>query len=453
MLRMWTGWPSPSAQQAMPPQRRSARGHRVAGVTVVALSLAVAACQHGPSQQPGGHQSPPPSRSPAPRSLARVTPCTQVISGITNRRSTPPPITDRILLPASVRLPAAAQVYAATPKGVTGKSGFLIGPRGGTCTLELGGDGSEWAHVDLPKLHADAKVELVFAGGGVGIILDSFCPFFPDVAAADHALRGDYSDCSRRVEVQVTQLRIPGFPVQIAFVRVPPGVVEPSLISTESRLATVGILTAEVSKQGGTPQLKSSQELTCTLPTGLLDVCRAALVHNLVTQAEIRGVAEDRYAPVVNQLEQLISQPPAAPQPGRSPADQQAADGTAAVNLSGEYYVYVKQVDPTKATVTFDVVQWFTGEAAQQACRDDGVAAGEGERCNDYYVRNRNELIRVLRVKPGADITVLNEYGAPAPVRPAALRQVADLIGTRSPLFQLRIEGQLITQLHQVYTP
>ena len=61
-----------------------------------------------------------------------------------------------------------------------------------------------------------------------------------------------------------------------------------------------------------------------------------------------------------------------------------------------------KTVDPGQQTITFDLIQFFTGEAATKAAAEDGQ---ESPPPNDYYIRNVNSRLRTLPVRSGAPIT------------------------------------------------
>ena len=69
----------------------------------------------------------------------------------------------------------------------------------------------------------------------------------------------------------------------------------------------------------------------------------------------------------------------------------------------GRHLVLIKTVDPGRRTVTFDLLQWFEGEAAAKAAAEDGE---ESPPPNDYYIRNVNSRLRTLPVRSGAPITV-----------------------------------------------
>jgi len=59
-----------------------------------------------------------------------------------------------------------------------------------------------------------------------------------------------------------------------------------------------------------------------------------------------------------------------------------------------------------KNYVDIDYIQWFSGDAAEKAMREDGECPKKGD-CiayNDYYIRNVNPLIRTFEVAPEAEI-------------------------------------------------
>lgn len=96
---------------------------------------------------------------------------------------------------------------------------------------------------------------------------------------------------------------------------------------------------------------------------------------------------------------------------GGTPATTAAPASTAATPTTGEpvvladgrHPVYLKTVDPDRPTITFDLIQFFTGEAATKAAAEDGE---ESPPPNDYYIRNVNSRLRTLPVRSDAPITV-----------------------------------------------
>ena len=96
---------------------------------------------------------------------------------------------------------------------------------------------------------------------------------------------------------------------------------------------------------------------------------------------------------------------------GGTPATTAAPASTAATPTTsepaaladGRHPVYLKTVDPGQQTITFDLIQFFTGEAATKAAAEDGE---ESPPPNDYYIRNVNSRLRTLPVRSDAPITV-----------------------------------------------
>jgi len=96
---------------------------------------------------------------------------------------------------------------------------------------------------------------------------------------------------------------------------------------------------------------------------------------------------------------------------GGAPATTAAPPSSAAgpatsepvVLADGRHPVYLKTVDADRPTITFDLIQFFTGEAATKAAAEDGQ---ESPPPNDYYIRNVNSRLRTLPVRSDAPITV-----------------------------------------------
>ena len=94
-----------------------------------------------------------------------------------------------------------------------------------------------------------------------------------------------------------------------------------------------------------------------------------------------------------------------APATTAAPASTAATATTSepVVLADGRHPVYVKTVDPDRPTITFDLIQFFTGEAATKAAAEDGK---ESPPPNDYYIRNVNSRLRTLPVRSDAPMTV-----------------------------------------------
>lgn len=104
-----------------------------------------------------------------------------------------------------------------------------------------------------------------------------------------------------------------------------------------------------------------------------------------------------------------------------------------------------------------DVVDWFDGPDAAQACRADGVANHGDEWCNAYYFHDPDDTVRLLPVAGDATLSHLDLTTA----TPVTVRDVADLAGTSaisdSPdiatFFRFTVHGGEVTDLEQIFVP
>ena len=119
----------------------------------------------------------------------------------------------------------------------------------------------------------------------------------------------------------------------------------------------------------------------------------------------------------------------------------------------GRHLVLIKTVDPGRRTVTFDLLQWFEGEAAAKAAAEDGE---ESPPPNDYYIRNVNPRLRTLPVAADARLTLtrltLGQGGGNAAGGvPVDLATVA--ANGRDHLFWATVQGGRILRLEEQYIP
>jgi len=69
---------------------------------------------------------------------------------------------------------------------------------------------------------------------------------------------------------------------------------------------------------------------------------------------------------------------------------------------------FIKSVDVGSHTLVFDLAQLLTGDAAVQAAIEDGVIKPGEVLDNDYYIRNRNTLLRTVPFVPDVDIELVD---------------------------------------------
>jgi hypothetical protein len=138
----------------------------------------------------------------------------------------------------------------------------------------------------------------------------------------------------------------------------------------------------------------------------------------------------------------------AAPKPTSAPATSGPV-----VLEDGRHPVFIKTVDPDRRTVTFDLIQFFTGEAATRAAAEDGQ---ESPPPNDYYIRNVNSRLRTLPVAADAPITVnsLANPGNPTKNVSVTLAELAGYFPTTvADPFWITVERGQATRIAQQFLP
>jgi hypothetical protein len=154
----------------------------------------------------------------------------------------------------------------------------------------------------------------------------------------------------------------------------------------------------------------------------------------------------------------------ASGQPGAaSSATTAGPTSTAAVPTSsepvvladGRHPVYVKSVDGDRQTITFDLIQFFTGEAATKAAAEDNQ---ESPPPNDYYIRNVNPRLRTLPVAADAPITVnvlaAQSTGSSTKNVSVTMTKLASYFpNTGTPPFWITVAQGQVTRIAQQYLP
>lgn len=64
----------------------------------------------------------------------------------------------------------------------------------------------------------------------------------------------------------------------------------------------------------------------------------------------------------------------------------------------GRYPAFLTAIDVPGRTVTFDVIQWFSGAAAEEAYHQDHPEMESGPP-NGFYIRNQSPRLRTLPVR------------------------------------------------------
>lgn len=148
----------------------------------------------------------------------------------------------------------------------------------------------------------------------------------------------------------------------------------------------------------------------------------------------------------------------AAPSTGRdtdtSPATPAAAAPAQTDGADGVQVARVVRVDPAAGTVTVDVIQFLTGDAATRAAAEDGA---EVPPPNDYYIRNVSSRLRTLPVASTAPITVnvhgAQESGSATTNIPKTLAELAGIQHLENGAFRLTLQDGQVIRIAEIYLP
>lgn len=128
----------------------------------------------------------------------------------------------------------------------------------------------------------------------------------------------------------------------------------------------------------------------------------------------------------------------------------------AVVLADGRHPVYLKTIDLSRRTITFDLIQLYWGdEATREAAKDHQ----ESPPPNDYYIRNVNPRLRTLPARAEATITVNTlaaGYTGSATRNVAVglprLQQLLHLAGY-SPPFWITVRHDQVVKIAEQYLP
>lgn len=121
----------------------------------------------------------------------------------------------------------------------------------------------------------------------------------------------------------------------------------------------------------------------------------------------------------------------------------------------GRHPVFVTRVDAKGRTITFDLIRFYTGDAAVKAAAADHQ---ESPPPNDYYIRNTNPRLRTLPVRPGAPITVnvlaAESTGSATKNITVTLDKLAGWFPNPiKPMFWITVRGGTVTKINEQYLP
>ena len=113
----------------------------------------------------------------------------------------------------------------------------------------------------------------------------------------------------------------------------------------------------------------------------------------------------DEASPSVSATTTGSGTPSPAPTESASPTESPSPPPPALPD--GRHFVYVTRLrgTPPDATLTFDLAEFLTGEAAVQAAAEHG---DESPPPNDYYIVNDNPKLRTMPVAPNVTIRAID---------------------------------------------
>jgi hypothetical protein len=150
-----------------------------------------------------------------------------------------------------------------------------------------------------------------------------------------------------------------------------------------------------------------------------------------------------------------MTTPPASPVPSPtndpSPAPTVSSRPTiSGVLADGRYFAELVAVDPD-GRVTFDVMQWLSGEAARRAWQEANPQDPDGPP-NDYYIVNDNPGLRTMTVSDDIRVELVDMNNVPHGIAvPFAELPVAK--AQHHDLFWLTITAGKIAVMEEQYTP
>jgi hypothetical protein len=171
------------------------------------------------------------------------------------------------------------------------------------------------------------------------------------------------------------------------------------------------------------------------------------------------GCSDDEEPAAAPSSSEPAAPAPASPTSGNAMSPSSAPDrttaGTSSDLVNGRHAARITRVDAAGGRVTVDVVQFFLGEDATRAAREDG--AEEVPPPNDVWIRNTSRALRTLPVARGAPITV-NALGAPESGSATkniakTLAQLAEIDGIEDGIFWLTVADGQVTRIAEQYLP
>jgi hypothetical protein len=101
--------------------------------------------------------------------------------------------------------------------------------------------------------------------------------------------------------------------------------------------------------------------------------------------------------------------PPSSVPAGTNTATPRPSASPSSILPDGRSAVYLTKIDVGKRTITFDLIEFLTGDAAKKAWQKANPGSGEDGPPNDYFIVNDNPKLRTLPVADPVEVKVVDQ--------------------------------------------
>jgi hypothetical protein len=101
--------------------------------------------------------------------------------------------------------------------------------------------------------------------------------------------------------------------------------------------------------------------------------------------------------------------PPSSAPAGTDSATQTPSASPSPILPDGRSPVYLTKIDVGKRTITFDLIDFLTGDAAKKAWKKANPGSSEDGPPNDYFIVNDNPKLRTLPVADPIEFKVVDQ--------------------------------------------
>ncbi len=163
--------------------------------------------------------------------------------------------------------------------------------------------------------------------------------------------------------------------------------------------------------------------------------------------------APETHAPETAETPDPESEPSEAHRNGDCPNRSRGSSPAVFDENSGTYAVTIESFNSGPVTVSFDVVQWLSGQAAAEAYREE--FPDEPDARPGYWVRNTNPTVRTAPVAASADVLLVRLHtDSSADVSEGTLAELPDYLD-QTPLnvWWLTLDAGTVIAICEQYTP